>query len=166
MIAFKFLNEDGTAPFTGFPWPVGEWVDAGRVEPCRAGIHGLRAHDLPYWLGAQLWEIELEGEITEQERKVVALRGRLTRRREEWTPELLDEFAADCLARARRRFGSVPTLSGFVADIGRFRALRRTGLAAFAAARAAELAGGPRAYERERRRQAAWLAERLGAGAV
>jgi hypothetical protein len=166
MIAFKFLDEDGTAPFTGFRWPVGEWVDAGRVEPCRAGIHALRAHDLPYWLGAQLWEIELDGELSEQERKVVAERGRLTRRREEWTPELLDEFTADCLTRARRKFGSVPTLSGFVADIERFRAQRRTGLAAFAAARVAERAGGPAAYERERRRQAAWLAERLGAGAV
>ena len=164
MIAFKFLDEDGTAPFTGFRWPVGEWLDAGCIEPCRSGIHAVRPRDLPFWLGRELWEIELDGEIFEQERKVVARRGRLTRRREEWTRELLDEFTADCLARARRKFGSVPTLSGFVADIERFRADGRTGLAAFAAARAADLAGGPRAYERERRRQAAWLAERLGAG--
>jgi len=165
VIAFKFLDRHGAAPFTGFQWPVGEWVDAERVEPCRAGIHALRPRDLPYWLGAQLWEIELDGEIVEQERKLVARRGRLIRRREEWTDALLDAFAADCLLRTRRRFGSVPILSGFVADIERFRATGRVGLAAFAAARAAEVAEGPPAYERERLRQAAWLAERLDAGA-
>lgn len=165
MIAFKFLDEHGAAPFTGFRWPVGEWVDAGTVEPCRSGIHGLRVRDLPYWLGPQLWEIELDGEIVEQERKLVARRGRLTRRLEKWNRGLLDAFAADCLARTRRVFGSVPVLSGFVADIERFRASGRVGLAAFAAARAAELHGGAPAYERERLLQAAWLAERLGVNA-
>jgi hypothetical protein len=166
VIAFKFLDEDGSAPFTGFRWPVDEWIDAGVVEPCRAGIHALRVRDLPYWLGAQLWEIELAGEIVEQERKLVARRGRLIRRRDEWNRALLDAFAGDVLARTRRRFGSVPILSGYVADIERFRAQGRIGLAAFAASRAAELSGGQRGYERERLRQVAWLAERLGAGAV
>ena len=166
MIAFKFLDADGRAPFTGFQWPVGQWVEAERVEPCRIGIHALRARDLPYWLGAQLWEIELDGDIVEQERKLVAGRGRLVRRRDEWSRELLDAFAADCLSRTRRKFGSVPIVAGFAADIERFRAGGRIGLAAFAAARAAELGSGPRAYERERGRQAAWLAERLGVGAV
>jgi hypothetical protein len=54
-------------------------------------------------------------------------------------------------------------LGGYVADIDRFRASDPHGFAAFAAARA-ELSGGPAAYEVERRRQAAWLAERLGLG--
>ena len=166
MIAFKFLDEQGKAPFTGFAWPVAEWVEAERVDPCRTGIHALRLRDLPYWLGPQLWEIELEGEIVEQERKLVAQRGRLIRRRDEWNRELLDAFAGDCLWRTRRKFGSVPILSGYAADIERYRAQGRIGLAAFAAARAAELGGGPCAYERERLRQAAWLAERLGVGGV
>jgi hypothetical protein len=60
------------------------------------------------------------------------------------------------------RFGSVPTLSDYVADIERFQGEREVGLAAFAAARAAERGGGPRAYEAERARRATWLAERLG----
>ena len=161
MIAFKFLSA-GAGPFTGFRWPVGEWVEAEAIEPCRGGIHACRTQDLPFWLGRELWEIELDGEVVEQERKVVAQRGRLLRRREEWTPRLLDEFAADVLARTRRRFGGVAVLSGYVSDIETFRATGRIGLAAFAGARAAELAGGPREYERERRRQADWLAARLG----
>lgn len=166
MIAYKFLDAGGVGPFTGFHWPVGDWVDAGEIEPCRSGVHALRARDLPFWLGQELWEIELEGEVLEQGRKVVAPRGRLLRRREEWNGELLDALAGDCLAQTRAKFGSVPGLSGFVVDIERFRAQGRIPLAAFAAAHAAELSGGPRAYERERRRQAAWLADRLGLGAV
>ena len=35
MIAYKFLRPGGVAPYTGFRWPVGEWVDAAGVDPCR-----------------------------------------------------------------------------------------------------------------------------------
>jgi hypothetical protein len=166
VIALKFLDQDGAAPFTGFRWPVGEWIDAGEIKPCRSGIHALRPRDLPYWLGAQLWEIELDGEIVEQGRKLVARRGRLVRRRDAWTPGLLDAFAEDVLVRTRQAYGSVPIVSGYIADIERFRALGRIGLAAFAAARAAERHGGAAAYERERLTQAVWLAERLALGPI
>ena len=42
--------------------------------------------DLSWWLAAQLWEIELDGDVVEARHKVVARRGRLIRR--------LDEYAA------------------------------------------------------------------------
>jgi len=161
VIAYKFLDEGRIGPFTGFHWPVGEWVEAGDAETCRRGIHACRIRDLPFWMSDELWEVELDGELTEHERKVVAPRGRLLRRREEWTAELRDSFASDLLRRTRLRFGAVAVVGGYVDDIQRFRAQRRTGLAAFAAARAAELAGGARAYERERLRQAEWLAAAL-----
>lgn len=162
MIAYKFLRAGGEAPFTRFRWRANEWVEVEGVAPCRAGVHACRPRDLPYWLGAELWEIELDGAILEQERKIVAARGRLLRRRGDWNVELLDAFADDLLRQTRRRFGFLPVVSGYVGDIQRFRSQGRFGLAAFAAARAAELDGGPRAYERERLRQAAWLARRLG----
>lgn len=38
VIAYKFLAAGGVAPFTGFRWPVGEWVEVDRLEPCRGGI--------------------------------------------------------------------------------------------------------------------------------
>jgi hypothetical protein len=166
VIAYKFLDAGGLAPFTGFRWPVREWVDAGAAQPCRSGVHALRPRDLPFWLAAELWELELDGEVVTQARKLVARRGRLLRRREDWTPQFVNAFVGDCLARTRAKFGSVPGLSAFVLDVERFRAQGRFPLAAFAAAHAAELSGGPRAYERERLRQAAWLAEGLGLGAV
>jgi hypothetical protein len=162
VIAYKFLDEGRIAPFTRFRWPQEEWVDASGVAPCEAGIHACRVADLPFWLGKELWEVELGGDVVVYERKVVAPRGRLTRRIDAWNRSLADEFAAMLSAHTRRRFGSVPVVSGFVVDIDRFRATNRVPLAAFAAARAAELAGGPRAYEQERNRQAGWLAARLG----
>jgi hypothetical protein len=165
MRLYKVLDAGGVAPFTRFAWPDGEWVEAETIEPCRSGIHACRVRDLPYWLGSELWEIELDGEVTEQGRKVVAGRGRLVRRITEWNVELLRAFTASCRAETKLRVGSIALLSGYVGDIDRFRSGDRHGLAAFASARAAELTGGPRSYERERSRQAAWLADRLGLGA-
>jgi hypothetical protein len=164
VIAYKFLDADRLAPFTGFRWPVDEWVAADSVEPCRGGIHACRVRDLPIWMGPELWEIELDGEIIEQERKLVAGRGRLLRRVPGWNEELLEGFGRFCARRTRERVGFLPVLSGFVADVDRFVAQRRFPIAGFAAARAAELRDGPASYEQERLRQAAWLAERLGLG--
>jgi hypothetical protein len=162
MIVYKVLEPGRVAPFTGFHWPEGEWLDAEAVEPCRSGIHACRVRDLPYWLGPQLWEIELEDEVTEQTHKVAARRGRLLRRIPDWNVHLLRAFTAACRDATKLRVGSIPVISGYVGDIDRFLQQDRHGIAAFAAARAAELVGGAAAYERERARQAAWLADRLG----
>jgi len=162
MIAYKFLDEGAVAPFTRFRWPVGEWVAADGVDPCIQGVHACRARDLPVWLATELWVIELDGEIVEQERKVVAARGRLTQRLDAWNEQLAQEFGRSCAARTRERVGSIPILSGFVYDVDRFVTQGRIEIAGFAAARAAELRDGPHAYEAERAAQSAWLAARLG----
>ena len=162
MIAYKFLEDGTVAPFTRFRWPTGEWVEAATVEPCREGIHACRIGDLPIWLGRELWEIELAGEIAQQDRKIVARRGRLTRRIVAWDEPTALDFGRFCVGRTRERVGYVPILSGYVGDVERFVAQRRIAIAGFAAARAAELRDGAAAYEQERRAQARWLAERLG----
>ena len=164
MIAYKFLDEGALAPFTRFRWPVGDWVEAERAELCRQGIHACRVGDLPLWLGRELWEIELGGEIVEQERQVVATGGRLTRRIDAWNAATANEFGRFCARRTRERVGFLPELGGYVADVERVVALRRIPIAGFAAARAAERRDGPAAYEQERLVQAAWLAERLALG--
>ena len=164
MIAYKFLGSGGIGRFTGFRWDPGEWIAADQADPCRAGSHACRVRDLPLWLDDELWEIELDGEIVVGDRKVVATRGRLTRRIEHWTPSVAREFGLFCARRTRERVGFLPFLSGFVADADRFVAQNRIAIAGFAAARAAELRDGPAAYEAERRAQAIWLAQRLGLG--
>jgi hypothetical protein len=97
----------------------------------------------------------------EHPRKIVAPRGRLVRQIEEWGASARRDFGASVLKRTRLRFGAVAGVGGYVGDMERHLASGRVPLAAFAAARAAEVAGGPVEYERERARQAAWLAERL-----
>jgi hypothetical protein len=162
VIAYKFLAAGAVGPFTGFRWPVGEWVEAGGVDPCLEGIHACRVRDLPVWLGRELWEIELAGDVLERERKLVAQRGRLTRRIDSWNERLAYEYGRFCAQRTRERVGFLPVLGGYVADVDRFVAQRRIPIAGFAAARAAEQRDGPAAYAEERLAQAAWLAERLG----
>ena len=162
VIAYKFLTTGAVAPFTGFHWPVGEWVAAAGVDPCRQGVHACRIRDLPLWIQAELWEIELGGEIHEQARKVVAERGRLVQRVTGWNDGLAAEFGRFCAARTRERVGFLPVGSGYVGDVDRFVATGRIPIAGFAAARAAEWRDGPGAYDEERQAQAGWLAERLG----
>jgi hypothetical protein len=162
VIAYKFLDEGGVGPFTGFRWPVEKWVEAAGVDPCLEGIHACRVRDLPVWLGRELWEIELAGDVLERERKVVAPRGRLTRRIDAWSERVAYDFGRFCAQRTRERVGFLPVLGGYVADVERFVALRRIPIAGFAAARAAEMRDGPAAYEEERLAQAMWLARRLG----
>lgn len=162
MIAYKFLAAGAVAPFTGFQWSEGEWVEADAADPCRRGVHACRTRDLPIWLDDELWEVELDGEVVEQERKVVAARGRLTRRIDGWSAETAVAFGRFCARRTRLRVGFLPVLSGYVGDVDRFVAERRIPIAGFASARAAEQRDGPGAYDAERLAQASWLAERLG----
>jgi hypothetical protein len=162
VIAYKFLAPGSVGPFTGYRWEPDHWVEVDALDPCRRGVHACRVRDLPIWLDDELWEIELDGDIVEQDRKLVASRGRLTRRIDAWTPSLAQRFGASCARRTRVRYGHLPQLAGFVGDIDRFVADRRIPIAGFAAARAAEHAGGPPAYEAERLAQASWLADELG----
>jgi hypothetical protein len=162
VIAYKFLRVDGTGVFTGFAWPMpdggpGAWVEAP-VVTCHSGVHACRATDLPLWLGRELYEIELAGEIVEERTKVVASRGRLVRRIDAWDDPARAAYARACADRAHGYAAGMPewgmavepAAAGGPASIG------------FIAARIAEERDGIDAYHAERARQVAWLAERLG----
>lgn len=91
MLAYKFTDPRGSGMFTGFHWPLpasgepGAWVRTrDDVSVCVAGVHACRTAHVPYWLAAELWEIELAGEVLESQYKLVAPAGRLTRRIAEW----------------------------------------------------------------------------------
>lgn len=107
MRAYKFLDDDGCSIYSGFTWPLpvgdtpGPWVEA-EVHPCRTGIHGCPPADIAYWLSASLWEIELDGEVTASRHKVVAPRGRIVRRLDEY-PVAIRELCALASFRARDR---------------------------------------------------------------
>ena len=159
MIAYKFLAGDGTGVFSRFRWPLGEWVEA-HVDPCRSGVHGCRPGDLPYWIGPTLYEIELNGEIVDHMLKVVAPRGRLTRRIDAWNDETREAYSQMCIARAAELAAASPRpLPDWAPPPAA--AAGGPALMGFIAARIAEETGGVEAYMAERARQAGWLTETL-----
>ena len=166
MIAYKFLRPDGTSVFTRFRWPLpdggpGAWVDASPA-PCRSGIHACRPAQLPLWVGRALYEIELDGEIVEEGLKLVAARGRITRRLETWDDAARDVYTRMCADRAHELArGASPPLDDWDAVIEPSLP-EGPALLGFVAARIAEEISGTEAYHAERRHQADWLAERLG----
>jgi hypothetical protein len=166
MNAYKFLRSDGTSVFTGFRWPLpnggpGDWVDA-RVDPCKSGIHACRLSDLPLWVGRTLYEIELDGEVVEGRMKLVASRGRLLRRIEAWNDQTRDAYTRMCADRAHELAHSVsPPLDEWDAVVEPS-VPEGPALLGFVAARIAEEISGTDAYHAERRRQAEWLAVKLG----
>jgi hypothetical protein len=101
--AYKFLSAGRVAPFSGLRWPEGEWVEAdGPLEACRSGIHACLPQHLAYWVMDELWEIELDGEILEDELKVVGRRGRLVGPVAAWDGELRRAFADEGVRRTAR----------------------------------------------------------------
>jgi hypothetical protein len=154
--AYKFMREGAVSPYAGVHWREGEWVEAGPPLPCRRGVHACRATDLPYWLNAELWEVELDGEVLEAGHKLVAERGRLVRRIDRWDRRAFRKLAASCAVEARGlRMDSIAgDCQAAIAD-GAY------ALAVYFAAAAAERAEGEGGRLRERRRQAEWLAENV-----
>jgi hypothetical protein len=166
VIAYKFLRSDGTGVFTRFAWPLpdgapGEWVEAP-IVPCRSGIHACRRNDLPLWLGRELYEVELAGEIVEERTKVVASRARLVRRIDAWDDALRAAYTRDCADRAHALARAAdPPLAAWDAVV-ESSIPEGPALLGFVAARIAEERDGIASYRAERARQVAWLAERLG----
>jgi hypothetical protein len=164
--------------FTGWGWPLpsgqtpGEWVCAeGAVRLCVNGIHASTADQLPQWLGDEIWEIELDGEIVHTEPALVAARGRLIRPLAGWDERARRAFCEDCAGRAR----SIADRNPAAAEVytGKIEPFSTRGMAAavgyWTALVTGEAAAGRRdgpeydgAFVGERAAQAAWLRRELG----
>jgi hypothetical protein len=170
VIAYKFLRADGTSVFTRFAWPLpdggpGPWVES-RVVPCTSGIHACRLADLPYWAGRDLYEVELDGDVVEEPTKIVAARGRLVRRIEEWYAQR-DAYTRMCADRAHELVRAAPPELAHWESVVEPSIPEGPALLGFMAARIAEeIEGSADAYHAERARQARWLVERLGLPAM
>ncbi|HXD65760.1 MAG TPA: hypothetical protein VNV17_14145 [Solirubrobacteraceae bacterium] len=175
MHAYKVLK-DGQSEFTGWRWPLpaadapGDWVHAeGPIALCVNGIHASTSEQLPHWLGIELWEIELAGNILDDEAALVASQARLLRRVDAWDEPMRGRFAEMCLQRARELVDDFPAGTGLVTKVEH--TLSWAGAAPagyFTAMLAGERDSGARAgrdydvaFLRERSRQARWLREQL-----
>jgi hypothetical protein len=163
-VAYKFLRPGRIGPFTHAAWPApGDWLDADApAELCRSGIHALLPAALPRWMTEELWRVELEGAQDRGDGIVLAARGRLLSRVAGWRDDLAGAYAADIVTHLPVR--GTATSRSRAADVVAMAASVRADMTAAAAGHMAAMAAEaaePGGYERERRRQAAWLADRL-----
>lgn len=190
MIAYKFLAAGRVAPFTRFRWlPAGEWVSAAPLRPER-WIYACRVRDLPHWLDAELWRVELAEPVRDDRYQIASPRGRLVARVAAWDGRTASAYAAACAGRARElalphlapalrdALAGAADLEGIAsAALGAGTGVRAAALVAdaarhalrvgpattsyIAAVLASSLGGGLAAFEAERAWQARWLSERL-----
>jgi hypothetical protein len=113
----------------------------------------------PYWVAPELWEAELEGDVREEERKVVAQRGRLVRRIEAWNAATGASFAEHAEAADG---GCAERLAAYAADAAVNASRGEVAVLGYIAARAAEVAAGEAECAAERVAQAGWLTSELG----
>ena len=166
-LAYKFTRWGRRSPFTGFAWPVGEWVDAGGdVELCANGIHACRPEALPRWIDDELWRIEVEDPRDELDGVVVARRARLVERIDGWNEEASRELARSCASEARRLAGEradplIRRMADEISAIADGPDPSAAALSMYCTAHVFNVAaeGG---YVAERRRQFEWLRDRLG----
>jgi hypothetical protein len=171
LLAYKVLS-DGRSGFTGAPWPLprdgqpGDWVRAeGPIALCENGVHACTADQLPQWLGMEIWEIELGGEILRTEPALIAAQARLVRKLEAWDEPARGRFIDWCLKRGREITTRYPAGAGLVAKVEHTVSWAGAAPAAyFTAMLAGESVSGRHsgpAYEagfvEERARQGTWL---------
>jgi len=128
--------------------------------------------DLAYWLHEELWRIELDGDCVEGQDCILAPRGRLLERMDDWSEKGgAQEFARAVRDHALEIIAPHPErarLQGYVDDATCHVAngfLESPALAGLCSAMAvAQAAGGDAiedAYRRERAWQSAWIVARL-----
>lgn len=179
MRAYKVLIE-GRSGFMGRQWPLpeagrpGDWVVAsGPLGLCTNGIHASTTDQLPQWLGDEIWELELDGEVLRTEPALVARRARLIRQLDAWDAPARVAFCQDCAGRAREVVARYPAGSELLT--GKIEPFTERGMAAavgyWTALLTGESATGRRSgadydrtFARERAAQAGWLRSELGLG--
>ena len=125
MLAWKFLECGRVAPFGGHVWPApgiggpGPWI-----QPSGGEVFACRISDLPWWVNAELWEVELEAPIRVLPTQIAGRRGRLLRRMVGWTNVALRAYGVACAERARDLAVSLFLREGRSADAGSLRQTR------------------------------------------
>jgi len=102
---YKFLTADNKGEYSKFDYTEylpdgdkpGKWLpEIETLSICESGYHACKASNLLEWVNAQLFEVELAGEIVEAENKVVAQNMRILRKVETWNDKTARLFACWC----------------------------------------------------------------------
>ena len=105
--------------------PVNGCGSPGRWSCASRGIHACTADQLPQWLGSEIWEVELGGEIVSEGPALLSSQARLRHRLEQWDADAQSRFALDCAERARAVIAPLSGRRGAVH--GQDRAVLQTG---------------------------------------
>lgn len=111
---FKILRHDGASPYAAFPYSLpsndapGDWMEPvrGKLAPCCNGYHLCRLEDVVWWWGGRqpLYEAQIgpdyliDGDVFEENTKVVAREVRLLREIETADRQLYRQWACDCVS--------------------------------------------------------------------
>jgi hypothetical protein len=98
LTAYKFVRPGAIGPFSHRVWVPGQWRD---------GIYASEPEHLPLWIWEELWQVELDGDVTVRGHKLHAPRGRLVRRVGAWAPPTAQRLAQDC-ARSAAQLAAGP----------------------------------------------------------
>ena len=78
--------------------PPPNWMPAikGDLVACQNGYHILKREQVILWLGPEIWEVEVDGEIIKDTEKCLVRKARLTKQLKNWNERTARLFAADC----------------------------------------------------------------------
>ena len=150
MRGWKFLERGRVAPFGGHVWPApGSAAPGDWIQPPGGEVFACRISDLPWWVNAELWEVELAAPIRTLPTQIVGRRGRLLRRIAGWDQAALRAYGVACAERARGVAVSLLLREGRAVDADALRRIEgplelyrvSQGLAADAATRGAIVVG-------------------------
>lgn len=142
--------------------PPGEWQlkIEGKLEICWRGYHVCTADQVPYWCGTELIEVEVhEKDIVGRGPDKILCRTWREIRRFRWTRDDVAEYARACALAAPVHASELAASSARIASNYAIAA----GAAAYAASLAAAYEATPTfAAAAARRRQKAWIEDRIG----
>ena len=85
----------------------------GELVPCENGYHVLKFNQLILWLGPAIVEVEIRGDLIEQDDKCVTREARTLRVLTAWNEKAMRLFACDCAERVLPLFETIfPTDKG------------------------------------------------------
>jgi len=84
-----YLPRDGQP---GKPLPTVE----GKIEPCECGYHACKPQFVSSWINAQLYEVELSGNLVDADDKTAASDMRFIRKVDKWDAKTQRLFAVWC----------------------------------------------------------------------
>jgi hypothetical protein len=103
---YKFLTADNKGPYSSFDFTAylpkgkrpGKWLPTeDLLALCMSGYHACLAGNLINWLQANLYEVELAGDIIQGDAKVVAQRMRFVRHIDTWNERSARLYACWCV---------------------------------------------------------------------